>query len=1823
MFKKFSKKGQRLFALLLAVAMLFSVMPMNAIAVTTNSDGYIEVRTIQDLYNVRLDLTANYILMNDIDLTEATANGGEWDFGGRGWNPIGSEDIYSNSAFTGIFNGNGHAIIGMRIDFSGSMPSGVASSKYVGLFAKVTGAVYNLEMRDVNITNTANSMEYVGAITGFNEGTISNCDVSGKIDALYAGTRVGGISGHNKGTISCCYNTADVLGNDLAGGITGRNYGTIENCYNTGSVESDYSGSSAYAGGIAAENGNSSDKGVGKIISSYNLGKVKQYSSTRAYAIAYTYYTGSYGSNTNCYYLSETGLSSIGCTVLTDAQMRLESMYSGFDFDNTWVLNTNAVYEYPQLVSNIQDDRDILNSKVATLPNRTTFQKEEELDMTGCTLEFIYTNADTEYVPVTNDMVTGYDKNVVGEQTLTITHNFRTFEITITVDEKPFKEVYTVLDLYNIRYDLNSNYILMNDIDLTEATANGGEWDFGGRGWNPIGSEDIYSNSAFTGIFNGNGHAIIGMRIDFSGSMPSGVASSKYVGLFAKVTGAVYNLEMRDVNITNTANSMEYVGAITGFNEGTISNCDVSGKIDALYAGTRVGGISGHNKGTISCCYNTADVLGNDLAGGITGRNYGTIENCYNTGSVESDYSGSSAYAGGIAAENGNSSDKGVGKIISSYNLGKVKQYSSTRAYAIAYTYYTGSYGSNTNCYYLSGTGLSSIGCTSLAESQMQIQSVFEGYDFNSIWSLDNTANYPYPQLKANSQDIRVISNAKIYSLPVNLIYTKGETLNVSGMVLEFSYANADTEYVSVTNDMVTGFDSSVLGIQTLSVTYHRKTFEFEVTINEKPFSPIYTAKELYDIRNDLTGNYILMNDIDLTEATANGGEWDFGGRGWNPIGSEDIYSNSAFTGIFNGNGHAIIGMRIDFSGSMPSGVASSKYVGLFAKVTGAVYNLEMRDVNITNTANSMEYVGAITGFNEGTISNCDVSGKIDALYAGTRVGGISGHNKGTISCCYNTADVLGNDLAGGITGRNYGTIENCYNTGSVESDYSGSSAYAGGIAAENGNSSDKGVGKIISSYNLGKVKQYSSSRAYAIAYTYYTGTYGSNTNCYYLSGTGLSSIGCTVLTDAQMRLESMYAGFDFNNTWTINAYANHPYPQLKSNIQDLNETVTLIRVIAYPAKMDYLTGDELNMVGGMFEAIYISGKTDVIALSNEYITGYDPNVVGTQTLTVTYGGQTDTFDINVAKRPEATSVTILTEPTQKEFVVGTKLDFAGATVKVEYDNNTNEVLDVTVDMTTGANINHMGTQTVTVTIDGCSDTFEIKVVPASISGITISTLPNKVVYIEGEKLDTTGLAIVANYTNGSEISIASGYTVSGYDANKTGEQTITVDFVGKKATFTVTVVEKVLTNIEIQAKPKKLNYVVGEELDLTGMVVVASYETGELVIIDDYTVSGFDGTAGSKVITVTYKGKSASFTVNVAVIAVEKLTLTKLPVKLAYIENEPLNTEGLIVTATYNDGTVKNVTDYDVVGFSSLPGVHTLYVVFGGQVASFQINVSAKVLSDVRVVLPNKTTYNIGDEFDTTGMQVIACYNNGQEHLVDSYTMTGFDSLSAGAKEIVITYGGFTRSFAVAVVKKVDIETDGAIKIGTLKGRLGETVEVPVTITQNPGLTAFCHTITFDATDLKFVSVTANNGFANGTVVLNDEKVANGEITVLWYQPTDVVESGVAYTLNFEILETATDGVSEITIAFDKNDNGNASGENILFEGVNGSVEVLSYWLGDLDGDRKYTMVDIVQLSQYVSGKQMTLTDKQKKSADVNEDGVIDVHDVTLLSQWLLDADF
>ena len=65
-------------------------------------------------------------------------------------------------------------------------------------------------------------------------------------------------------------------------------------------------------------------------------------------------------------------------------------------------------------------------------------------------------------------------------------------------------------------------------------------------------------------------------------------------------------------------------------------------------------------------------------------------------------------------------------------------------------------------------------------------------------------------------------------------------------------------------------------------------------------YTPIRTAQELDSIRNNLSGKYILMNDIDL-------GEYE----NWVPIGTK----KQPFSGIFDGNNHSIKNLNINCFG--------------------------------------------------------------------------------------------------------------------------------------------------------------------------------------------------------------------------------------------------------------------------------------------------------------------------------------------------------------------------------------------------------------------------------------------------------------------------------------------------------------------------------------------------------------------------------------------------------------------------------------------------------------------------------------------------------------------------------------------------------------------------------------------------------------------------------------------------------------------------------------------------------------------------------------------
>jgi len=136
------------------------------------------------------------------------------------WQPIGGEDdeFYK---FAGDFDGKNHVIYHLRIN----RMDGISQ----GLFGVTSGEIKNLTITDADILGNTN----IGILCGRNDGTISNCKVSG---AVHGFENVGGLVGQCSRNVSKCSVNVEVFGIKNAGGITGTNYQDITGCTNFGSV---------------------------------------------------------------------------------------------------------------------------------------------------------------------------------------------------------------------------------------------------------------------------------------------------------------------------------------------------------------------------------------------------------------------------------------------------------------------------------------------------------------------------------------------------------------------------------------------------------------------------------------------------------------------------------------------------------------------------------------------------------------------------------------------------------------------------------------------------------------------------------------------------------------------------------------------------------------------------------------------------------------------------------------------------------------------------------------------------------------------------------------------------------------------------------------------------------------------------------------------------------------------------------------------------------------------------------------------------------------------------------------------------------------------------------------------------------------------------------------------------------------------------------------------------------------------------------------------------------------------------------------------------
>jgi hypothetical protein len=272
-----------------------------------------------------------------------------------------------------------------------------------------------------------------------------------------------------------------------------------------------------------------------------------------------------------------------------------------------------------------------------------------------------------------------------------------------------------------------------------------------------------------------------------------------------------------------------------------------------------------------------------------------------------------------------------------------------------------------------------------------------------------------------------------------------------------------------------------------------------------------------------------------------------------------------------------------------------------------------------------------------------------------------------------------------------------------------------------------------------------------------------------------------------------------------------------------------------------------------------------------------------------------------------------VTPPGKTEYEVGDTLSTLGAKITANYTDGTSKNVPITttnknIEIDYGdldpTNLDTPGTYPITVsyTEDGVtkSDTFNIVVVepPVPVSYVTFDFTDVQTTYYLNDTIDTSnikGIKATAYYEDGSSKDVSDLVKTSGYVNTKSvGYYSVTAYIekgaLGKDSEryqeyVEIYVKEEEIVKITIDTLPDKLEYILGEDLDPTGIEISYTKEKGETGTLDlekekvRYSVEEVSEVSDNYEITVYYDnpgGRTVSATFEVKVSA-------NIPVKIEY----------------------------------------------------------------------------------------------------------------------------------------------------------------------------------------------------------------------------------------------------------------------------------------------------------------------------------------------------
>ncbi|MDF2657836.1 MAG: filamentous hemagglutinin outer membrane protein [Paenibacillus sp.] len=603
------------------------------------------------------------------------------------------------------------------------------------------------------------------------------------------------------------------------------------------------------------------------------------------------------------------------------------------------------------------------------------------------------------------------------------------------------------------------------------------------------------------------------------------------VGLFGMIGsgGVVRNLRLEGGSIAGG----NFTGALSGNNSGTVERSHASADVKGRGV---VGGLIGYDNGRISASFVTGDVAGTDNVGGLAGRSDGTVTESHATGHVD----GRNIVGGLVGLKEGGDLNR---------------------------TYFAGTV--NGSGYYVGGLAGSLNGGD--IRLSYNIGSVSGDH---VVGGLVGITTYGHVGYSYSTGPVSAVAGDVGGALGAN-----------NGAMMEYNYWDAETSGQSsgcgYNNDDYGGFcvAASLMTAQALSqASYSGFDFTadwFMVDGATRPFHrtewsrAIGNAHQLQLMAMDPSAGYALAGNIDFGTTFTDGSRADMwatsvgAGAGFAPVGDPAL---GPFVGRIDGKGHVVRGLIINRPGAGQVGLIG--YLGAGGLV---------RDIGVDG--------GSIRG--------------------GSSTGGLVGDNSGgTVELAFSTADVSGGNNVGGLVGNMFpGVVRQSYSTGDVSGSYAvgglvgradlGSlveDAYAIGSAAGNaevGGLIGRHVGAVNRAYAAGHVSGSGSGIGGLVGRDFSPTSIV--TSGYFDSARTGGGAGNTTAT---MKRKSTFAGWDFNETWTIEEGITYPALQgIAANFgMDAAPPAIVVMRVEQPDRI-LLTFDEVvNMRSSLGFSVQVDG---------------------------------------------------------------------------------------------------------------------------------------------------------------------------------------------------------------------------------------------------------------------------------------------------------------------------------------------------------------------------------------------------------------------------------------------------------------------------------------------------------------------------------------------------------------------------------------------------------------------------------------------------------